>query len=251
MLKTRVIPTLLYRDTQLVKGTRFDSWRPIGAAMQAIKVYEMRGVDELIFVDIRATLEDRDPDYQLIDELADECFMPLTVGGGVRTIDQVGKLLRVGADKVCVGSAMIESPGLVDQIASRFGSQCAVVSIDFRRTGDRCSVATRSGTIDTGRDPVELAVEAANRGAGEILLTSVDRDGTMTGYDIPLLRAVTSAVSIPVIAAGGAGTYEHMAEAILDGKASAVAAAAMYHFTQQTPLEAKRHLASRGIPVRL
>jgi cyclase len=251
MLKTRVIPTLLYRDTGLVKGTRFDSWRPIGAAMQAIKVYEMRGVDELIFVDIRATLEGRPPDYQLIDDLADDCFMPLTVGGGLRTIDEVGKLLRVGADKVCIGTATIEGPELIDQVASRYGSQCAVVSIDVRRTEAGCRVVVRSGTAETTRDPVEVAIEAARRGAGELLLTSVDRDGTMTGYDVPLVRAVSEAVSIPVIAAGGAGTYEHMAEVILAGKASAVAAAAMFHFTQQTPLEAKRYLASRGIPVRL
>ena len=251
MLKTRVIPTLLYSDAGLVKGQQFDSWRPIGAAMQAIKVYEMRGVDELIFVDIRATIEGRAPDYQLIDELADECFMPLTVGGGVRTIEQVGKLLRVGADKVCVGSAMLESPTIVDEIASRYGSQCAVVSIDVKRTSDGCRVMARSGTVATDREPVELAVEAARRGAGEILLQSVDRDGTMTGYDVALVRAVTDAVSIPVIASGGAGSYAHMAEVLLEGKAAAVAAAAMYHFTQHTPLEAKRHLASRGIPVRL
>ncbi|HRE47106.1 MAG TPA: glycosyl amidation-associated protein WbuZ [Aggregatilineales bacterium] len=252
MLKIRVMPTLLFKDVGLVKGVGFDSWRRVGSAMQAIKVYNMREVDELVFVDITATREGRPPDYSTVDELADECFMPLTVGGGVRTIDQVGRLLHVGADKVAVNTAALETPDLIREIAERYGSQCAVVSLDVKRHPDgRCEVYTHSGTRPTGRDPVAVAQQMVSLGAGEILLTSIDRDGTMTGYDVALTRAVSDAVSIPVIASGGAGSYEHMAAVLREGGASAVAAASIFHFTQQTPLEAKRYLNGQGFRVRL
>jgi cyclase len=252
MLKIRVMPTLLYRDFGLVKGASFDSWRHIGSAMQAVKVYNMREVDELVFLDITATRENRPPDYTTVDELADECFMPMTVGGGVRTIEHVQGLLRVGADKVAMNTAAVENPQLITEVAQRFGAQCAVVSIDARRHPDGTyEVFTRSGTTPTGRDPLDLAQEAEARGAGEILLTSIDRDGTMSGYDIELTRCVSQAVSIPVIASGGAGSYEHMAQVLREAHVSAVAAASIFHFTQQTPLEAKQYLRQRGFPVRL
>jgi imidazole glycerol-phosphate synthase subunit HisF len=252
VLKVRIIPTLLYKDFGLVKGTSFDSWRPVGSAMQTVKVYNMREVDELILVDITATKDGREPDFAAIDELADECFMPMAVGGGVQTLEDAQRLLQVGADKVALGAAALETPALIGQIASRFGAQCAVVSVDVRRSADGvCEVFGECGTVPTGRDPVDFAREAESRGAGEILLQSIDRDGTMSGYDVALTRSVSEAVSVPVIASGGAGSYEHMAEVIQEGKASAVAAAALFHFTEQTPLEAKRHLAERGIPVRL
>jgi len=252
MLKVRVIPTLLYKSMGLVKGVAFDSWRHVGGLMQSIKVYEMRQVDELVFLDIAATREGRGPDFQLVDDFADECFMPLTVGGGVRTVEDVRRLLAVGADKVSINTALVTDPELVRAAARRFGSQCVVASIDARRRPDQVLEAeTHSGTRPTGVEPAVLARKAEELGAGEILLTSIDRDGTMTGYDLPLVRSVTEAVSIPVIASGGAGTYEHMAEAVLQGHASAVAAGAIYHFTQQTPHEAKRHLAARGVAVRL
>jgi cyclase len=252
VLKVRVIPTLLYRDFGLVKGIGFDSRRAVGSAMQAIKVYEMRGVDELIFLDVTATRQGRDPDLHLVDDLADDCFMPLTVGGGVRTVDHIRRLLEVGADKVALSTAAVEEPGVIDAGARRFGSQCIVAVIDVRRHADGTpTVCTRSGTVDTGRDPAALARELEGRGAGEILVQSVDRDGTMTGYDVEAVRSVAEAVSIPVIASGGAGNPGHMAEAIVEGGASAVAAAAIFHFTEQTPIEAKRHLASLGVPVRL
>lgn len=251
MLKARVIPTLLYKDFGLVKGIGFDSRRAVGSAMQAIKVYEMRGVDELVFFDVTATAQGRHPDHELIDELADECFMPLTVGGGVSTIDDVYRLLQVGADKVCLGTAIVERPDLVDDAASRFGAQCIVVSIDTRPRADGSpEVYSRCGSMATGRDPVDLARELEGRGAGEILIQAVDRDGTMTGYDLDTIRAVSRAVSVPVVASGGAGTYEHMRQAFTDGEASAVAAASMFHFTEQTPREAKEYLGSHGIPVR-
>lgn len=252
MLKTRVIPTLLYKNHGLVKGVAFDSWRRVGTALPAIKVYNTRQVDELILLDIAATPEGRMIDVEDIDMLADECFMPLTVGGGVRTVEDIRRILRAGADKVAINSAALETPELISAGAASFGAQCVVVSIDFKRhPSGRCEVFTRAGTHATGRDPVEWAREAVSRGAGEILLTSIERDGTMNGYDIEACRAVTDAVSVPVIISGGAGNYEHMADALIQGKASAVAAASIFHFTQQTPLEAKKYLHSKGIPVRL
>lgn len=251
MLKIRVLPTLLYKDVGLVKGIRFDSWRRVGSAMQAVKVYNLREVDELVLLDIRATVDRRGPDLDMVDELADECFMPLTVGGGVRTLADVRALLMRGADKVSMNTAAVETPDLIRQVAETFGSQCAVVSIDARRHPDGTYEAyTHAGTTPTGQAPDQVARSAAELGAGEILLTSIDRDGTMEGYDLDLVRDVTEAVPIPVIASGGAGTYADMAAALREGGASAVAAASIFHFTQQTPLEAKHFLAAEGFAVR-
>lgn len=250
--KIRVMPTMLYKEVGLVKGVGFDSWRRVGSAMQAIKVYNMREVDELLLLDISATQEGRSPDFDLVDDLADECFMPLTVGGGIHSIDDVRHLLQVGADKVALNTAAVEQPDLITLIARRFGSQCAVVSIDVRCHVDgRYEVFTHAGTVPTGWDPVTLAQEVQSLGAGEILLTSINRDGTMVGYDVELTSLVSAAVSIPVIASGGAGSYEHMVEVLRDGGASAVAAASIFHFTQQTPLEAKRYLREQGLLVRI
>jgi cyclase len=251
MLKIRVIPTLLYRDGGLVKGVGFDSWRPIGGAMQSIRVYNLREVDELILVDITATREQREPDFDSIDGLADYCFMPLTVGGGIRSLAHVRRLLQVGADKVALGTAAVETPALIREISDRFGAQCVVVSIDAKRVGDRHRVFTHSGTRMTDLSVGEHARKVEQLGAGEILVTSMERDGTLTGYDLDLIREVSDVVSIPVIASGGAGSYADMLAAITEGNASAVAAAAIFHFTQQTPREAKQYLAARGIPVRL
>jgi cyclase len=250
MLKTRIIPTLLYRDFGLVKGRRFDSLRAVGSATQAIKVYEMRGVDELMFLDVTATRQERGPDLVLIDELADDCFMPLTVGGGVRDVDDVGALLAVGADKVCIGTVAVERPEIVREGSERYGAQCIVVSIDAIRRDGRLRVCTHSGTRETELDPVEFAVRLEELGAGEILLQSVDRDGMMEGYDLELIESVTRAVNVPVIASGGCGGYDDMLSA-LKGGASAVAAASIFHFTEQTPREAKDHLGRAGLPVRL
>jgi len=249
--KTRVMPTLLFKDVGLVKGIRFDSSRRVGSAMQAVKVYNLREVDELVLLDIAATRAGRSPDFEMVDELADECFMPLTVGGGVRTIDDVRRLLQVGADKVALNTAAVDSPELVREIANLFGSQCVVVSIDARREKDgRYEVVTRSGTNPVAIDPVSFAVRMAASGAGELLVTSIDRDGTMAGYDTELIRQMAAAVSIPVIASGGAGSYEHMEQVLREG-AAAVAAASIFHFTEHTPLGAKRYLAERGVAVRL
>jgi cyclase len=194
----------------------------------------------------------RSYDYATVDEIADECFVPLSVGGGVATIEEARRLLQVGADKIVVNTAAVEKSDIVSAIAAEFGSQCAVVSIDAKQKPDGTyEVYTHSGTKATGLDVVTFALKMAAAGAGEIVLTSIDRDGTMEGYDIPLIKSVTSVVNIPVIASGGAGSYQHMAEAILEGGASAVSAASIFHFTECTPLEAKRYLKEKGISVRL
>ncbi len=245
------MPTLLYRGVGLVKGVSFDSWRHVGGALQTIKVYNLREVDELVFLDITATLEGREPEFETVDDLADDCFMPLSVGGGIRSVDDVRRLLQVGADKVVVNTAAVERPALVSEIAAKFGSQCVVVAIDARRRDGGWEVWTHAGTRRTGLSPVTVAVGAAAAGAGEILITSIDRDGTMAGYDVELIRSVADAVAVPVIASGGAGNYGHMLQALTEAHASALAAASMFHFTQQTPREAKEYLRDRGVPVRL
>lgn len=251
MLTTRVIPTLLWKQFGLVKGAGFDSWRRVGPVLPAIRVYNQREVDELILLDITAHQTGEDPDYDSIADYGQDCFIPLTYGGGVRDIAQVKRLLRAGADKVSVNTAAFEMPELVTQIAQRHGSQCAVVSIDVRATGpDRWTCFSHAGTRDTGRDAVAFAREMEDRGAGEILITSIERDGTYQGYDLPLIAAIAQAVTIPVIASGGAGNYQHMVEAILQGGASAVAAASIFHFTELTPKGAKEALAAAGIAVR-
>ena len=250
MLKVRVIPTLLWKNPGLVKGVGFDSWRRVGTILPAVKVYNARDVDELIVVDIAANGEGRAPDAAWVRGFAPYCFVPLTVGGGITDVDQIAELLRAGADKASIGTAAYDDPRLIEAGARRFGAQCMVVSIDAKRDADgSLCCMSHSGTIRTANEPVEWAREMAGRGAGEILLTSVDRDGTMTGYDLDLISAVAAAVEVPVIASGGAGNYQHMVEAVRAG-ASAVAAASIFHYTEQTPAEAKKALAAAGIPVR-
>jgi cyclase len=251
MLKTRMIPTMLWKNFGLAKGVSFDSWRRVGTVLPSIRVYTLRQVDEIIFVDISATLEGRVPDYGSIAEFTEECNVPMTVGGGIREVEHVKMLLRNGADKVSINSSTYERPELVREAARSFGSQCIIASIDVRRHANGSYECFKNaGKSPTGKDPVEWARFMETMGAGEILLTSIERDGTMTGYDVDLIRRVTSSVTIPVIASGGAGNYEHMYQAYLAGS-SALAAASIYHFTEQTPLEAKRYLAERGVPVRI
>ncbi len=251
MLKHRIIPTLLWKQVGLVKGVRFDSWRRVGTVLPAIKVYNTREVDELIVLDITATAEGRRPDYESVADFSRECFMPLTVGGGVRTIEDIRQLLLAGADKVALNSICYEAPSLIEEAAQRFGSQCIVASIDAKLLPDGSyECYSRSGTRPTGVSPSTWAREMQNRGAGEILITSIDRDGTMDGYDLALIRSITDSVQIPVIASGGAGNYAHMHEALTVGNVSAVAAASLFHFTEQTPLGAKQYLHQRGLPVR-
>lgn len=251
MLKVRIIPTLLWKDLGLVKGVGFDSWRRVGSVLPALKVYTMRDVDELMLLDITATVEGNPPDHESVADFSEECSVPLTVGGGIDDASQIGELLRAGADKISLNTGAFARPALVEEAAGKFGAQCVVVSIDARRNeAGGHSVFVRAGTLDTGRDPVSWAREAAARGAGEILLTSIDRDGTLEGYDLGLVESVASAVDIPVIASGGAGTYQHMIDVVREAGASAVAAASMFHFTEQTPAGAKQALEAAGIPVR-
>ncbi len=251
MLKIRIIPTLLFKDFGLVKGVQFDSWRRTGSAMQTIKVYNLREVDEIIFVDITASKEGRPPDFATIDELADECFMPMTVGGGVRSLEDARRLAEVGADKISINSALIDNPQIVAQIARKYGSQFVVASIDVRLIDGRYVVYTHAGTRPAPVALLDLVKQVEDLGAGEILLTSIDRDGTMQGYDIELNGLVSAATRLPVIASGGAGNYHHMAEVLKHTSVSAVAAASIFHFTEQTPLEAKRFLQAQGFAVRL
>lgn len=250
MLKVRVIPTLLWKGQGLVKGVGFDSWRRVGPVLPAIKVYNARDVDELILVDISAALEKQPPDHESVAEYSEACSVPLTVGGGITSVEQIVLLLHAGADKIAINTAAYSQPGLVTASAARCGVQCVVASIDARRNGDGTyDCYSHAGTVSTGRDPAAWARQVTALGAGEILLTSIERDGTMTGYDIELIERVADAVDVPVIASGGAGTYQHMVAAIGAG-ASAVAAASMFHFTEQTPAGAKAALAAAGIAVR-
>lgn len=250
MLKVRVIPTLLWKQYGLVKGVGFDSWRRVGPVLPAVKVYNQREVDELVLVDILAHHSDDDPDFESIEEFGQDCFVPLTVGGGITHIGQVQRLLRAGADKVCVNTAAYTQPELVTDIAKRHGVQSVVASIDVRASEQGWTCFSHAGKQATGREVTAWARELEGRGAGEILITSVERDGTMQGYDLALIEAVVRAVQIPVIASGGAGNYQHMVDAVVRAGASAVAAASIFHFTEQTPAGAKAALAKAGVPVR-
>lgn len=251
MLKIRVIPTLLWKNFGLVKGVGFDSWRRVGPVLPAIKVYNSRDVDELILVDITASIEGNQPDHDSVNDFSEECSVPFTVGGGITNLQQIVSLLHAGADKVAINTVVYAKPDLVEAAAKRFGAQCVVVCIDAKRHADgRYSCYSHAATVDTEKTPIEWAREMAARGAGEILLTSIDRDGTMLGYDLELVEQVAKAVDIPVIASGGAGNYAHMIDVVKNAGASAVAAASIFHFTEQTPAGAKNAMQEAGIPVR-
>ena len=251
MLKLRIIPTLLCKDFGLAKGIGFQSWRRVGTVLPAIKVYNKRDVDELIVVDITASQEGRPPEIESIEDLADECFVPLTVGGGITKVEQIAALLRAGADKVSINSAIFSNPDLIDEAAKRFGSQCIVGSIDFRKMeAGGYSCFSHSGLKNQKKDPVELSKELEDRGIGEILLTSIDRDGTMSGYDLEPTFDVVSAVNIPIIASGGAGSFQDMINVISESGCSAIAAASVFHYTEITPSGAKQALSTAGINIR-
>jgi cyclase len=251
MLKIRVIPTLLWKNFGLVKGVGFNSWRRVGPVLPSIKLYNSRDVDELILVDISASIEDNKPDHDSVSDFAKECSVPFTVGGGITNTEQIISLLHAGADKIAINTAAYINPDLIDAAAKLFGAQCVVVSIDAKRLTDgKFTCYSHSATVETSKSPAEWAREIASRGAGEILLTSIDRDGTMLGYDLELIEHVSNAVDIPVIASGGAGSYANMVDAVKNAGASAVAAASIFHFTEQTPAGAKNAMQAAGIPVR-
>ena len=251
-LAKRVIPCLDVHAGRVVKGVNFVQLRDAGDPVEIARRYDDAGADELAFLDITASSDARDTIVDVIERVADQVFIPLTVGGGVRSVEDVRKLLNAGADKVSINTSAVEDPGLVERAACRFGSQAIVVAIDARRAGNgRWEVYTHGGRRARGLDVVEWAEEMARRGAGELLLTSMDRDGTKSGFDLALTRAVTSAVTVPVIASGGVGRVEHLAEGIEQGGADAVLAASVFHFGEIAIPDAKRFLAARGIEMRL
>ena len=250
MLAKRIIPCLDVKDGRVVKGVRFVDLRDAGDPVEAAIAYDAQGADELVFLDITASHEARDIMLDVVKRTAEGIYMPLTVGGGIRSVDDVRRLLRAGADKVSLNTAALARPEVIREAAERFGSQCIVVAIDARREHDHWDVYTHGGRNPAGRDAVAWAQEAVALGAGEILLTSMDRDGTKDGYDLELTRAVSDAVTVPVIASGGAGTLEHFHEAVTDGRADAALAASLFHFGIHTIAQTKRYLAERGVEVR-
>jgi cyclase len=251
MFKVRVIPCLDVKDGRVVKGVNFVDLRDAGDPVEAAMAYDAAGADELCFLDITASHENRDTIYDVVTRTAEACFMPLTVGGGVRTVEDIRKLLTCGADKVSINTAAVARREFVKEAAEKFGDQCIVVAIDAKKAGERWEIFTHGGRNATGIDAVGYAREVAALGAGEILLTSMDRDGTKAGYDIPLTRAVADAVPVPVIASGGVGNLQHMVEGIRDGHATAVLAASIFHFGEYSVREAKDFMKKAGLPVRV
>lgn len=251
MLAKRIIPCLDVLNGRVVKGVNFVNLRDAGDPVEQAAVYDREGADELVFLDITASHENRNTVLDMVRRVADTVFMPFCVGGGIRTIDDIRATLLAGADKVSINSAAVKNPDLINQGAWGFGSQCIVVAIDPKRIDGRWEVFINGGRVPTGREAVAWAKEVEDRGAGEILLTSMDRDGTKAGYDIELTCAVAEAVSIPVIASGGAGTLEHFHEALTAGKADAALAASLFHFDEVRIRDLKQYLAARGVPVRL
>jgi cyclase len=246
MLKTRIIPTLLLSDFGLVKGERFDAWRQVGAALPAVEVYNLRDVDELIILDINASKEGRTPDFDVIAELAASCFVPLTVGGGVATLEIINQLLRVGADKVLINTAAYRNENFIAEAVNRFGSQCIVLGVDVRQDNGQYSCYSESGRKNEYIDPIQWALINEARGVGEIVIQNIECDGMMMGYDLEITQLLASAVQLPVIASAGAGQYQHFLQAIECG-AMAVSAASMFHFTEQTPAGAKMYLSNHGV----
>ena len=251
MYAKRIIPCLDIKDGRVVKGTNFLSLRDAGDPVEAAAMYARQGADELVFLDINASADNRDIVTHMVERVAERIFIPFTVGGGIRRVEDFTAILRAGADKVSVNSAALQRPELIREAAGVFGSQCVVVAMDAkRRPGGGWTLYLNGGRIDTGRDAVEWAKEAEELGAGEILLTSMDRDGVKTGYDLELTRAVSEAVGIPVIASGGAGELSHFYDAFTAGKADAVLAASLFHFGEITVPQLKAYLSGRGVPVR-
>lgn len=249
-LAHRIIPLLLMHNGHLVKGKQFNSARIVGNAFQAAEIYQSRGVDEMIVIDVAATIRGSEPNIYDIRRLTDKCFMPITAGGGIKTIDHVRDLLANGADKVLIGSAAIDDPSLVLKCARKFGSQAITVAVDVRRYGSTSFITSRCGSSEHTCDPVEFAKDMERRGAGELVVTCINNEGMMLGYNIKLIKDIAKAVDIPVIASGGAGEYEHMHRALKAG-ASAVAAGSLFQFTDCTPKGAAEYLAKKGWEVRL
>jgi len=250
MLKVRIIPCLDVQNGRVVKGVNFVDLIDAGDPVEQASVYDRAGADELTFLDITASHENRDTIFDVVSRTAERCFMPLTVGGGVRTLDDIRKLLLAGADKVSINTAAVHNPEFVGEAAEKFGNQCIVVAVDAKRSGDGFEIYTYGGRKPTGIEAIGWARRMTDLGAGEILLTSMDRDGTKIGFDLELTRAISDAVPVPVIASGGVGTLDHLVDGVTEGHASAVLAASIFHFGTYTIAEAKAHMKAAGIAVR-
>ena len=251
MFKVRLIPCLDVKDGRVVKGVKFANLRDAGDPVEAAIAYDAAGADELCFLDITASHENRGTMLDVVRRTAEACFMPLTVGGGVRTVEDIRALLTSGADKVSINTAAVDRREFVREAAEKFGDQCIVVAIDAKRAGNRWEIFTHGGRNSTGIDAIDYACEVVSLGAGEILLTSMDRDGTKAGFDLGITRAIADAVTVPVIASGGVGTLDHLVEGVTQGHASAVLAASIFHFGTYSIGEAKRHMAKAGVNMRL
>ena len=250
MLKNRIIPCLDVKNGRVVKGINFVDLKDAGDPVEQAKIYSDGGADEICFLDITASNENRDTIYDVVERTSKNCFVPLTVGGGVRSVEDINKLLNCGADKVSINTAAVQNSKVVEESSKKFGSQCIVVAIDAKKNGENWEIFTHGGRNSTGINAVEFALKMENCGAGELLVTSMDKDGTQSGYDIELMKIISSNVNIPVIASGGVGTLDHLAEGIKSG-ASAVLAASIFHYGTYSVKEAKQYLASKDIPVRI
>jgi len=251
MLKNRIIPCLDVKNGRVVKGINFVDLQDAGDPVEQAKIYSDGGADEICFLDITASNENRDTIYEVVKETSKKCFVPLTVGGGVRSVDDINKLLNFGADKVSINTAAVQDSNVVLESSKKFGSQCIVVAIDAKKNGDKWDVYTHGGRNNSKLDALEFAKKMEDNGAGELLVTSMDRDGTQIGYDINLMKKISSMVNIPLIASGGVGNLDHLVEGIKEGKASAVLAASIFHYGKHSVIEAKEYLNSKGIPVRI
>ena len=251
MLKNRIIPCLDVKNGRVVKGINFVDLQDAGDPVEQAKIYSDGGADEICFLDITASNENRDTIYEVVKETSKKCFVPLTVGGGVRNVEDINKLLNCGADKVSINTAAVQDANVVVESSKKFGSQCIVVAIDAKKNGDKWDVYTHGGRNNSGLDALEFAKKMEDSGAGELLVTSMDRDGTQIGYDIDLMKKISKKVNIPLIASGGVGNLDHMVEGIKEGNASAVLAASIFHYGTHSVKEAKDYLNSKGVPVRI
>jgi cyclase len=251
MLKNRIIPCLDVKNGRVVKGINFVDLKDAGDPVEQAKIYSDGGADEICFLDITASNENRETIYDVVERTSKKCFVPLTVGGGVRSVEDINKLLNCGADKVSINTAAVENPKVIEESSKKFGSQCIVVAIDAKKKNDKWEIFTHGGRNNSGINALEFVKKMENSGAGELLITSMDRDGTQVGYDNELMSNITALVNIPVIASGGVGNLDHLADGIKLGNASAVLAASIFHYGKHSVKEAKEYLASKGIPVRI
>jgi cyclase len=251
MLKSRIIPCLDVKNGRVVKGINFVDLKDAGDPVEQAKIYSDGGADEICFLDITASNENRETIYDVVERTSKKCFVPLTVGGGVRSVEDINKLLNCGADKVSINTAAVENPKVIEESSKKFGSQCIVVAIDAKKKNDKWEIFTHGGRNNSGVNALEFAKKMENNGAGELLVTSMDRDGTQVGYDNELMSNITALVNIPVIASGGVGNLDHLVDGIKLGNASAVLAASIFHYGKHSVKEAKEYLASKGIPVRI